>query len=311
MNKGNKNYLAKQFKDFVGFKKKVLEVGCGTGQLSMYFSIGTNNQIVSLDPTIESLRLANKFALENNIKNVNLVNADIFDDVLKDDYFDFIWTNGVLHHTKDPKKAFEITVKSLKNEGYILVGLYNKLGRIRTKIRKYLYKIFGRRVVLLLDPVLRNIKSGSPDQIDAWIRDQYEHPVESVHTIDEVLRWFNENKVKFISSVPHCTIDLNYENNLFLEQKKGNLFFRLLNQFLMIFNFLGDDGGLFVLIGKNMNKQLLFIKFPILFPIIYGSVLYMFPQYETELILITILLLAETILELRGRFYLNLILNIF
>ena len=251
LNKGNKNYLAKQFKDFVGFKKKVLEVGCGTGQLSMYFSIGTNNQIVSLDPTIESLRLANKFALENNIKNVNLVNADIFDDVLKDDYFDFVWTNGVLHHTKDPKKAFEITVKSLKNEGYILVGLYNKLGRIRTKVRKYLYKIFGRRVVLLLDPVLRNIKSGSPDQIDAWIRDQYEHPVESVHTIDEVLRWFNENKVKFISSVPHCTIDLNYENNLFLEQKKGNLFFRLLNQFLMIFNFLGDDGGLFVLIGKK------------------------------------------------------------
>ena len=80
----------------------------------------------------------------------------------------------------------------------------------------------------------------------------------------------------------------------------------------MIFNFLGDDGGLFVLIGKNMNKQLLFIKFPILFPIIYGSVLYMFPQYETELILITILLLAETHFGATWRFfYLNLILNIF
>ena len=43
-----------------------------------------------------------------------------------------------------------------------------------------------------------------------------------------------------------------------------------------------------------MNKQLLFIKFPIIFPIIYGSILFIFPQYETELILITILLLAET-----------------
>ena len=43
-----------------------------------------------------------------------------------------------------------------------------------------------------------------------------------------------------------------------------------------------------------MNKQLLLIKFPIIFPIIYGSVLYIFPQYETELVLITILLLAET-----------------
>lgn len=251
LNKGNKNYLAKQFKDFVGFKRKVLEVGCGTGQLSMYFSIGTNNEIVALDPTIESLRLANKFALENNIQNVNLVNADIFDEVLKDNYFDFVWTNGVLHHTKDPKKAFEITVKSLKKEGYILVGLYNKIGRIRTKIRKYLYKIFGKRIVLLLDPVLRNIKSGSPEQIDAWIRDQYEHPVESVHTIDEVLKWFHENKIQFISSVPDCTIDLDLNNNLFAEHEKGNVFYRWLNQFFMIFNFLGDDGGLFVLIGKK------------------------------------------------------------
>ena len=251
LNKGNKNYLAKKFKDFVGFKKKVLEVGCGTGQLSMFFSIGTNNEIVALDPTIESLRLANKFALENNIKNVKLVNADIFDEVLKENYFDFIWTNGVLHHTKNQKKAFEIIIRSLKKEGYILVGLYNKIGRIRTKIRKYLYKIFGKKVVLLLDPVLRNIKSGSPDQIDAWIRDQYEHPVESVHTIDEIIKWFEENKIKFISSVPHCTIDLNYDDNLFIEQKKGNLFYRWLNQFFMIFNFLGDDGGLFVLIGKK------------------------------------------------------------
>ncbi len=251
LNKGNKNYLAKKFKDFVGFKKKVLEVGCGTGQLSMYFSIGTNNEIVALDPTIESLRLANKFALDNNIKNVKLVNADIFDDVLKDNYFDFVWTNGVLHHTKDPKKAFEITVKSLKKNGYILVGLYNKIGRVRTKIRKFLYKIFGRKIVLLLDPVLRNIKSGSPDQIEAWIRDQYEHPVESLHTIDEILNWFDENKIEFISSVPHCTIDISNKNELFIVQKKGNIIYRWLNQFLMIFNFLGDDGGLFVLIGKK------------------------------------------------------------
>lgn len=43
-----------------------------------------------------------------------------------------------------------------------------------------------------------------------------------------------------------------------------------------------------------MNKQLLLVKFPIIFPIIYGSILFVFPQYETELILITILFLAET-----------------
>mgnify|MGYP001243979857 CR=1 FL=1 len=251
LNKGDNNYLAKKFKQFVGFDKRILEVGCGTGQLSIYFAIGTNNQIVALDPTLESLKLASNFANKNNIKNIHFLNADIFDDVLKDNYFDFIWTNGVLHHTKNPKKAFEISIKSLKKDGYVLVGLYNKLGRIRTKIRKYLYKIFGRKIVLYLDPVLRNIKSDSPDQIDAWIRDQYEHPVESVHTIDEILKWFEENKIQFISSVPHCTIDLNLNNNLFYEHNKGNLFYRWLNQLFMVFNFLGDDGGLFILIGKK------------------------------------------------------------
>ena len=108
LEKGDKNVLAKQFKKFVGFNKKVLELGCGTGQLSMYFSIGTNNEIIAFDPTIASLNLAKDFAEKNEITNVKFVNADIFDDVLSKDYFDFIWCNGVLHHTKDPYKAFEI-----------------------------------------------------------------------------------------------------------------------------------------------------------------------------------------------------------
>ena len=251
LNKGEKNYLAKEFKKFVGFNKKILEVGSGTAQLSIYFSIGTNNEIVALDPTLTSLKIAAKFAEENNIKNVKFLNADIFDDVLKENYFDFVWSNGVLHHTKDPKKGFEFCVKTLKKEGYILVGLYNSIGRFRTKVRRLIYKIFGRKLILILDPVLRNLKSESPDQIEAWIRDQYQHPVESCHTIDEVLKWFDENGIKFLSSIPKCNIDQNIKNDLFIEKSRGNFFYRIINQFLMIFNYLGDDGGLFVMVGKK------------------------------------------------------------
>ncbi len=116
LEKGDKNPLAAQFKKFIGYKKKVLEVGCGTGQLSIYFSIGTNNVVVGLDPTIESLQLAKNFSEKNNISNVKFVNADIFDDVLKENYFDFIWSNGVLHHTKNPYGAFKILTQSLKKK---------------------------------------------------------------------------------------------------------------------------------------------------------------------------------------------------
>ena len=42
------------------------------------------------------------------------------------------------------------------------------------------------------------------------------------------------------------------------------------------------------------KKEVLLVKFPIIFPIIYGLILFFFPQFETQLIFLTILLLAET-----------------
>ena len=248
--KGNKNYLANKFKKFVGYNKSVLEVGCGTGQLSIYFSTGNNNLIVALDATLESLKIAKDFANKNNIKNIEFVNTDIFDDVLAENYFDFVWCNGVLHHTKDPYKAFCIILKSLKKEGYILVGLYNKFGRIRTIIRKYLYKFFGKNFLKIFDPTLKKLKV-SDDEQDAWIQDQYSHPQESLHTINEVLEWFDKNNIEFISSIPSCDFEISDNSDLFVKQSKGNFLTRLLKQITMIFNSLGSDGGLFVLIGKK------------------------------------------------------------
>ena len=249
LEKGNKNFLANQFKKFIGHKKNVLEVGCGTGQLSIYFSIGTNNNIVGLDPTIESLKLAKNFSDKNNITNIKFVNADIFDDVLSDNYFDLIWCNGVLHHTKDPYGAFEILVKSLKKEGYVLIGLYNKIGRVRTIFRRYIFKFFGRKILDKIDPTLRNLKFDENEK-NAWIRDQYSHPIESLHSIDEVLNWFDKNNITFISSIPSTDFDYNY-NDIFKKKSPGTFFSRILNQISMIFNSLGSDGGLFVLIGKK------------------------------------------------------------
>ena len=249
--KGNNNYLTSKFKNFIGFNKDVLEVGCGTGQLAIYFALGTNNRVVGLDPTIESLKLAADFSKKQNIDNIDFINADIFDDVLTDNYFDFIWCNGVLHHTKDPYKAFRVLIKSLKNEGYVLIGLYNKFGRIRTVFRRYMFKIFGSKYLDIFDPTLRNLKNNEEER-KAWIRDQYIHPIESLHTIDNVLEWFNENDIEFINSIPSSNFEKE-DDNLFSKKSKGDLYSRVTNQLSMIFNNLGSDGGLFIVIGKKIN----------------------------------------------------------
>ena len=251
--KGDNNNLANKFKNFIGFNKDILEVGCGTGQLSIYFSIGNNNRVYALDPTLTSINLGKELAKKNKIKNIKFVNADIFDDIFNDKTFDFIWTSGVLHHTKNPKLAFDIISKYLKKNGYILVGLYNKYGRARTLFRKFLYKYFGQSILMLLDPTLKKIKKGNDNQIKAWIRDQYEHPIESLHTLDEVLKWFDDNNIEFINSIPQCNIEKKNEKTLFEKSSKGTFLSRFFSQISMLFNELGSDGGLFIVIGKKKN----------------------------------------------------------
>ena len=53
------------------------------------------------------------------------------------------------------------------------------------------------------------------------------------------------------------------------------------------------------------NKEVMLVKFPIIFPLIYIFILYTFPSFETQLVFITILLLAETHFGATWPFFLN------
>lgn len=55
----------------------------------------------------------------------------------------------------------------------------------------------------------------------------------------------------------------------------------------------------------KLDQQFLLVKFPIIFPLIYAFILYFFPSYETGLIILTILLLAETHFAATWPFFLD------
>ena len=255
---GNKNYLSQNFKKFVGYGKTVLEVGSGTSQLSIYLAVNTNNKICAFDGTYNSLKQGKLFCEKENIKNVDFVRGDLFENFFENNYFDYIWCSGVLHHTKNPKKGFENIIRFLKVNGYVLVGLYNRYGRILTVLRQLVCKLFGEKILFFLDPYLRLLKKNkekNKDKINSWINDQYLHPVESLHTIDEVLKWFKENNIEYYTSIPSCDfekISKDDEKNFNLQDSKGDFFLRLFRQIQMIFTRLGKEGGLFIVIGKKL-----------------------------------------------------------
>mgnify|MGYP005676837307 CR=1 FL=1 len=89
-----------------------------------------------------------------------------------------------MHHTDNPKAGFSSIVQLLKPGGIIIVGLYDQIDRLRTDLRRILYKVFGENV-LKLDPNLK--KNISIKKREAWIQDQYLHPHETKHTMRENL----------------------------------------------------------------------------------------------------------------------------
>jgi ubiquinone/menaquinone biosynthesis C-methylase UbiE len=251
--KGEKNLFIKSFLNFIGNNnKKILEVGAGTCQLSIYLATASNNQIYSMDVTKKSLLCGYEFAKKNKIENIHFILADIFDDIFENDTFDYIICSGVLHHTKDSKKSFEIISKYLKTEGYILLGLYNTFGRFRTHVRQLIFKYINKNLAKFFDPYLRSIKNKNSPKFISWVRDQYLHPIERSHTFDETIKWFNENKIELINFVPSKFLNDNDENDIFSKKSsQGNLVERVFEQIFMNFTKLGSEGGLFIAIGKK------------------------------------------------------------
>jgi 2-polyprenyl-3-methyl-5-hydroxy-6-metoxy-1,4-benzoquinol methylase len=226
----------------------VLEVGCGTGQLSNYLAAVCMARVYATDMTPASLRLASAFARDNRLAGIRILRMNLFWPCIRPSSMDLVISTGVLHHTADTRRAFLSIAPLVKPGGHIIVGLYNKIGRLRTDLRRFLYRRFGQ-AALLLDPQLRG--GLSPDKWRAWIRDQYCHPRESKHSLDEVLSWFDEAGFTFVSSIPKIMGRFSGDEELFHCQPVGGKSDRLYAQLEMLLSHFGGEGGLFIMIGRR------------------------------------------------------------
>ena len=105
--------------------KKILEIGCGTGGHSLFFaSKGAN--VYSTDLTPE--RVASSSQLINYLDTfkAHFEICDAENLPYENNSFDIVYSNGVIHHTYDIKKAINEIHRVLKPKGKAFIMLYAK-----------------------------------------------------------------------------------------------------------------------------------------------------------------------------------------
>jgi len=100
--------------------KIVLEGGCGKGRHTKLAAKWGAKEVVGIDlgNAVESA-----FALTRDLPNVHIVQCDIFKLPLKK-AFDYAFSVGVLHHTPDPRAAFNSLASKVKKDGHISAWIY-------------------------------------------------------------------------------------------------------------------------------------------------------------------------------------------
>ena len=247
--KARRGMFAKMLDDQVPPGTKVLECGCGTGQLSNFLSI-SNRTVFGTDICVNSLRLGQQFKEQNGLENVRFVQQNLFRPVFAPETFDLVISNGVLHHTSDPKRAFLSISRLVKPGGYIIIGLYHRYGRLTTDFRRFFFNLSGNRLTGL-DP---NLRAGrfQAAKWRAWFMDQYKHPHESKHTVGETLGWLREAGFSFVKSIPRTKLfqPITEKDRLFQPEAPGGWPERTLAELAMIRGG-SREGGFFTVIGRK------------------------------------------------------------
>jgi carbamoyltransferase len=250
--KSRRGQYARALDRAVPYNSTVLEVGCGTGQLSNFLGIACR-RVVGTDMSLGSLRLGERFRAKHGLSRVRFVQMNLFRPCFGPEAFDVILCNGVLHHTSDPFGGFRALVPLLKPGGYFVVGLYNRYGRLATDLRRAFFRLTGGRGQWV-DPVLRSgLRSG--DQRRAWFADQYRNPHESKHTIREVLGWFERCGLDFVRGVPPTTPEPDEIEgpSLFEPRPRGTALDHFIVQARQVL--IGGEGGFFLMIGRRRRDQ--------------------------------------------------------
>lgn len=102
-----------------------LDVGCGFGR-HIYNAAIFGAEMVGVDISAAIDATSKNMA---DLKNVHLVQANLYRLPFRSGTFDFAYSIGVLHHLPDPERGFRSVVSMVKPNGAVFIWVYSKSRR--------------------------------------------------------------------------------------------------------------------------------------------------------------------------------------
>jgi SAM-dependent methyltransferase len=113
-----------EFAAYLATRKVILDAGCGPGYKAAWFArLAPHATVVAMDLTDAAYLAAKRYA---HLPNFVAVKGDIADTPFKDDTFDFISCDQVLHHTDWPPDTVKEFARILSGDGLLNTYVYAK-----------------------------------------------------------------------------------------------------------------------------------------------------------------------------------------
>jgi len=196
--------------------KIVLDAGCGNGRYT--YEAATRGKALVIGVDIGYGSVLSAYQNTKDLDNVIILQASLFNLPFKDRVIDSAFSNGVLMHTGDAKKAFVEIARTVKSKGVFVAHLYHRLNPV-WEFNDWLLRAFTTR--LSIDSCLKLSKflarvAKTVNHIPNGLRftnlflrlqpsiihmyDWYSAPIATHHTYDEVEEWVGKTGFGIIES---------------------------------------------------------------------------------------------------------------
>ena len=162
-------YTRKTFNSIPDIEKPcILDIGCGTGMPTLELAKLSNGEIMGIDIDQDALdKLKLKIKEKGLSGKLHVSNRSIYNTMFKDEMFDIIWEEGVIH-ILDLKKALTECNRVLKMNGFLVMG--ETVNWVNRKIKHF--PKFGFKLIKKI-----------PWEKDCWWTEYYKPLEEKINTL--------------------------------------------------------------------------------------------------------------------------------